>query len=127
MKITEKQKQDYLFRLMTPLCEFDSLLPGNIEIALKIYLTSPERYFSTKTAAPRPRFKILSANLLFELILIKDSLLQVHSSLINHILTIDTTIYIQINRQFQSQAMESRLAKSALQINFLARFVKSFR
>ena len=77
MKITEKNKQDYLFRLMTPLCEFDSLLPGNIEIALKIYLTSPERYFTTKTAGLRPKFKILSANLLFELILIKDNLLQV--------------------------------------------------
>ena len=78
---------------------FNCLLPSNLEIGIRIYLTSPEKYFTTTTRC-KAKFKILEAKLLVEFILLKPVLLQ---------------------------AMESRLAKSFLQINFLAKFVKTFR
>ena len=86
--------------LKSAFLNFNSLLPSNLEIGIRLYLTSPEKYFTTTNAANKPTFKILDAKLLVEFILLKPVLLQ---------------------------AMESRLAKSFLQINFLAKFVKSFR
>ena len=99
LRIIDKKKQEYFMSLKSAFLNFNSLLPSNLEIAIRIYLTSPEKYFTT-THANRPTFKILDAKLLVEFILLKPVLLQ---------------------------AMESRLAKSFLQINFLAKFVKSFR
>ena len=100
LRITNKQKQEYFCNLSNAFLNFDSLLPSNIEIGLRIYLTSYEKYFTTSSKKPhRPTFKIIDAKLLVEFILLKPNLLR---------------------------AMESRLAKSFLQINFLAKFVKSY-
>lgn len=79
---------------------FNCLLPSNLEIGIRIYLTTPEKYFTTDSNGCKPKFKILDAKLLVEVILLKPVLLQ---------------------------AMENRLARSFLQINFLAKFVKTFR
>ena len=100
LKIVNKQKQEYFCSLSSAFLEFDSLLPSNIEIGVRIYLSPYEKYFTTTNSAHRPTFKILDAKLLVEFILLKPNLLK---------------------------AMESRLAKSFLQINFLAKFVKSYR
>ena len=86
--------------LKSAFLNFNSLLPSNLEVGIRIYLTTPEKYFTTEKAADKPSFKILDAKLLVEFILLKPVLLQ---------------------------AMESRLARSFLQIDFLAKFVKSFR
>ena len=100
MKILNKQKNEFFMSLKSAFLNFNSLLPSNLEIGIRIYLTTPEKYFTTTTATSKPTFKILDAKLLVEFILLKPVLLQ---------------------------AMESRLAKSFLQIDFLAKFVKSFR
>ena len=100
LKILNKQKQEYFMSLKSAFLNFNSLLPSNLEVGIRIYLTTPEKYFTTEKAADKPSFKILDAKLLVEFILLKPVLLQ---------------------------AMESRLARSFLQIDFLAKFVKSFR
>lgn len=100
LRIVNKQIQDYFCSLSHAFLQFDSLLPSNLEIGVRIYLTSYEKYFTTTNAAHRPTFKILDAKLLVEFILLKPNLLR---------------------------AMETRLARSFLQINFLAKFVKSYR
>ena len=56
---------------------FNCLLPSNLEIGIRIYLTSPEKYFITDTEC-KPKFKILDAKLLVEYILLKPVLLQVN-------------------------------------------------
>lgn len=99
LRITNKQQQEYFCSLSHAFLQFDSLLPSNLEIGVRIYLTSYEKYFTTTNAAHRPTFKILDAKLLVEFILLKPNLLR---------------------------AMETRLARSFLQINFLAKFVKSY-
>lgn len=100
LRIINKQIQEYFCSLSHAFLQFDSLLPSNLEIGVRIYLTSYEKYFTTTNAAHRPTFKILDAKLLVEFILLKPNLLR---------------------------AMETRLARSFLQINFLAKFVKSYR
>ena len=101
LRIVNKQKQEYFCSLSNAFLKFNSLLPSNLEIGIRIYLTSFEKYFTTTTGSShKPIFKILDAKLLVEFVLLKPILLK---------------------------AMESRLAKSFLQINFLAKFVKSFR
>ena len=101
LKIVNKQKQEYFCSLENAFLKFNSLLPSNLEIGIRIYLTSFEKYFTIpENSKHKPIFKILDAKLLVEFILLKPVLLK---------------------------AMESRLAKSFLQINFLAKFVKSFR
>ena len=100
LKIINKQIQEYFCSLSHAFLQFDSLLPSNLEIGVRIYLTSYEKYFTTTNPVHRPTFKILDAKLLVEFILLKPNLLR---------------------------AMETRLVKSFLQINFLAKFVKSYR
>ena len=100
LRIVNKQVQDYFCSLSHAFLQFDSLLPSNLEIGVRIYLTSYEKYFTTSKPTQRPTFKILDAKLLVEFILLKPNLLK---------------------------AMETRLARSFLQINFLAKFVKSYR
>ena len=75
------------------------MIPSNLEIFLKIFLTTPEKYFTTTTEV-RPKFKITQANLVCEFLLLKPNLLK---------------------------QMEARLLRNFLQINFLAKFVKSYR
>ena len=100
LKILKKEKQEFFISLQNAFLNFNSLLPSNLEIGIRIYLTTPEKYFTTTSSSSKPTFKILDAKLLVEFILLKPVLLQ---------------------------AMESRLARSFLQIDFLAKFVKSFR
>ena len=100
LKVVNKQKNDFFCNLSNAFLKFNSLLPSNLEIGIRLYLTSFEKYFTTTNPSHKPIFKILDAKLLVEFILLKPVLLK---------------------------AMESRLAKSFLQINFLAKFVKSFR
>lgn len=66
---------------------------------VRIFLTSPEKYFYTETPRCRPVFKIHDARLVMEFLLLKQNLL--------------TNI-------------EKRLQKSALQISFQANFVKTY-
>lgn len=86
---------------MSAFKNFNSLLPSNVEIGIRLFLTTPEKYFTVDPSSRcTPTFKVLSAKLIVEYILLKPVLLQ---------------------------AMEARLSKSFLQINFLAKFVKTFR
>ena len=71
-----------------------------MEMFIRLHLTTPEKYFTIPTTSTvRPKFKITQANLIAEFILLKPNLLQ---------------------------AMETRLARNFLQLNFLATFVKSY-
>ena len=62
--------------LKSAFLNFNSLLPSNLEVGIRIYLTTPEKYFTTEKAADKPSFKILDAKLLVEFILLKPVLLQ---------------------------------------------------
>lgn len=100
LTITNKQKNEFFISLVGGFSAFDSLIPSNLEMFIRLYLTTPEKYFTIPTASSlRPKFKITQANLIVEFILLRPNLLQ---------------------------AMETRLARSFLQLNFLAKFVKSY-
>ena len=76
LAITGKKQPEYFINLMNAFKNFNCLLPSNLEIGIRIYLASPEKYFTTTTKC-RPKFKILEAKLLVEFILLKPVLLQV--------------------------------------------------
>ena len=101
LTILEKKKNQYFINLIGGLSSFDSLIPSNVEIFIRLYLTTPQKYFGIPASSSiRPKFRITQANLICEFVLLKAHLLQ---------------------------SMEARLARSFLQINFLAKFVKSYR
>ena len=77
IQITNKQEQNYFISLLTALNNFDCLLPNNLDISLKIYLTEPEKYFTCQNANVKPKFKITDCKLIVEYILLKPNLLQV--------------------------------------------------
>ena len=80
LKITNKQEQKYFIGLLTALNHFDCLLPNNLDISLKIYLTEPEKYFTCPTnSTVKPKFKITDCKLIVEYVLLKPNLLQVHT------------------------------------------------
>ena len=76
LTIIGKKQPEYFINLMNAFKNFNCLLPSNLEIGIRIYLASPEKYFTTTTRC-KPRFKILEAKLLVEFILLKPVLLQV--------------------------------------------------
>ena len=78
LNIVNKKKQEYFINLMSAFKNFNSLLPSNCEISVRIFLSNPEKYFTTATANCKPTFKILAAKLIVEFILLKPVLLQVH-------------------------------------------------
>ena len=79
LQITDKKTPEYFINLMNAFKNFNCLLPSNLEIGIRIYLASPEKYFTTSTRC-RAKFKILEAKLLVEFILLKPVLLQVTGS-----------------------------------------------
>lgn len=77
LTITDKQEQKYFISLLTALNNFDCLLPNNLDIAIKIYLTDAEKFFTCHTTTVKPKFKITEAKLITEYVLLKPNLLQV--------------------------------------------------
>ena len=64
LSILNKKENEYFIKLRGPFANLSNLLPSNLEIQFRIYLTSPERYFYTTVNNVKPIFKITSARLL---------------------------------------------------------------
>ena len=88
------------FQLFSPLSSFSSLIPSNLAIGIKIFLTSNERFFITSTAGVKPRYVISDARMYFQVCILKEP------------------VYQKIHAKLNSG--------SELQINFLSKFIKVY-
>ena len=64
LALLNKQENEYFFQLKGPFTNLSNLLPSNIEVQFRVYLTSPERYFFTPLSTVKPVFKVTSAKIL---------------------------------------------------------------
>ena len=67
LSLLNKKENEYFMKLNGPFSNLSNLLPSNLEIQFRIYLTSPERYFYTNLNTVKPVFKITAARLLIGL------------------------------------------------------------
>ena len=64
LALLDKKEHEYFFQLKCPFTSLSNLLPSNIEVQFRIYLTSPERYFYTTVDNVKPIFKVTAAKIL---------------------------------------------------------------
>ena len=92
ISILNKEKTKYFIDISSAFYDIKTLILSNLEMQVRIFLTSPEKYFLTETKNIRPIFKIHDAKLVMEYLLLKQNLLT---------------------------SIEKRLQRSALQVPFL--------